>query len=556
MRTITLLPAVLALATALGAAADTITLRTGGKLNGKVVVQDSKQVTLRDTKGSFRTFTRDEISKVEFNDIGTEPPAPKPPKAAPPDGKGTDGTPDAAPDEPAPPATAPKQAPADDAILAITEVLASGTGKDADSARKDALRQAVSQVVGSLVVASDVVANDELIDSKILTYSDGYVEKWEPVGEPTSKDGVVRMKIRAWVRQGKLTKALTDNKVPVKDVDLRSMQGQSETLAQQARSAEEVVDALFEGFPAKLLVAEPLTPVRVSGDESGTVFEVPVRVKVDMAKWKAFVAEAKRVLDPIAEAKGSEAWNTKMAGWYPLAGPTSAPKGRPQQGRPRVDTTEPETIAKGRASYWLTRFIPEPERTSGSITTADFGRRLPGTNVGQNRKRVFAVLDNLGGKLSWWQLPKQAWTRLTSRVPSMALHVQIVDGEGAANSTAIQDWEEEVEDPRPGQPNHTVIRRDAGLGRPLLAVGENRDRADDSCAMTCCIELENNGEWTPLARPSDFMRLALPGAIGFEDTGDASFINPSAIFPFRFRVPGEIASLAPDSKIVVEFVDQ
>jgi len=54
------------------------------------------------------------------------------------------------------------------------------------------------------------------------------------------------------------------------------------------------------------------------------------------------------------------------------------------------------------------------------------------------------------------------------------------------------------------------------------------------------------------------MRIALPGAIGYvnsTDGGPASFINPSAIFPFRFRVPGEIASLAPDSKIVVEFVD-
>ena len=149
---------------------------------------------------------------------------------------------------PAPPQASKRAAPASDDSL--VEVVATGIGNDKEAARKDALREAVAQVVGALVIARAEVNNDELIASKILTYSDGFVEKYVPEGEPTQEGYKTKVTIRAWVRTRKLSEALASNSITVrKNVDLRSLHGQSETLADRARSAVQVVQEAFDGVP-------------------------------------------------------------------------------------------------------------------------------------------------------------------------------------------------------------------------------------------------------------------------------------------------------------------
>ena len=51
----------------------------------------------------------------------------------------------------------------------LVEVVAEGLGNTPDDARKNALRAAVSQVVGMLVVGVDREQNDAVIESKVLT---------------------------------------------------------------------------------------------------------------------------------------------------------------------------------------------------------------------------------------------------------------------------------------------------------------------------------------------------------------------------------------------------
>ena len=543
MRKARLLPVAVSLVLAFTASGDTISLRNGTKVDGTIVdSSDRARVVLRDEKGNFRFFDREDVQGVELNDKGKRKPS-QPAGIAPPSAPASQAT--------------PSQPTATDAAGELSEVIAVGTGSSPESARKDALRQAVSQVVGSLVVASDVVANDELIDSRILTYSDGYVERFETVGDPVSKDGLFKVKVRAWVRQGKLTKALADNKVPVKEVDLRSMQGQSETLAEQARSAEEVVAALFRGYPAKLLVAEPLTPVRIAGDEGGTVFEVPVRVRVDMARWKAFAAEAKRMLDPIAESKGTEAWNIKMAGWYPMAGAGSDPARQGPRGRTAKGSEEPDGIRYARSAFWLQRFVMERDRAGGGIFLSSYsGWQLPTPKVGTELKRVVAILDGLGGKLQWWQLTPDAWNAFTHGEPSMHLRVAIEDATGEAIAIAIQDWSEEQSSSKPGEQSRTVLDQRDGAGRPELMVGE-RNPWSDVWTFGCQLVLSPN-RTVGMSSDGDYLRLLLPAGFGFIEynlPGYANCVAPAVTFPRRFRIPGEIANLAPDSKVVAEFVD-
>jgi hypothetical protein len=526
--------------------ADTVTLRSGAKVDGTIVKSDSNNVTITDIKGNFRTFAREDIAKVETNAAGKKlavPVQPVPPSkpSTPPPAKVDEGAPTPAP--------------------TLTEVIATGVGSTADAARKDALRQAVSQVVGSLVVASVVVANDELIDSKILTYSDGYVERFDPIGEPQSKDGLIRIKIRAWVRQGKLTKALAENRVPVKDVDVRSMQGQSETIADQQRSAAEVVVAVFQGFPNKVLVAEPLTPRRISGDEQQTIFEVPVRIKVDMKKWADWVAEAKRLLDPIAEASGTEAWNTKMAGWYPLSG-TAAPKasGANQskgENREVTESIEEMTARRVRRSIFLNRLVPRDDRSGGAIWIGDghdhFDSGLPKLIAGTEHKRVVAVLDKLGGKVMWWQLPTDPWASLLELEILAEIDVRISDATGESVATRIEGWEEVIEATKPTERDQIVFMARDKVGGQFLSLGSYQA---GFISYNCLVRMGLFGQIG--VDSTTAIHMFVPCAIGWPEDGmmddGTPFFAPTIVLPYRFVIPGDVASLGTELKVEAELI--
>jgi hypothetical protein len=541
--------------------ADTVTLRSGAKVDGTIVKSDSNNVTITDIKSNFRTFAREDMANVETNAAGQKPAVPVQP------------VPPSKPSTP-PPAKVDEAAPTPAPTL--TEVIATGVGSTADSARKDALRQAVSQVVGSLVVASDAVANDELIDSKILTYSDGYVERFEPIGEPQSKDGLVRIKIRAWVRQGKLTKALADNRVPVKDVDVRSMQGQSETIADQQRSAADVVVAVFQGFPNNVLVAEPLTPRRISGDEQQTIFEVPVRIKVDMKKWADWVAEAKRLLDPIAEASGTEAWNTKMAGWYPLSG-TAAPKKtgtNPSEGTRADPTASPqERVAQMvRSSVWLNRLVPREDRSgcAVSIKKSYESSQLPTLNAGNDHKRVVAVLDKLGGKVNWWQLPPDPWESLLGLKIAAEINVRISDATGESVATHLDGWKEVIEATKPTEISRTLFEASDNVGGRFLTVGRT-DSDRGFISYDCRVAMDRNGSLVGSYLFPQAIHLFIPCAYGWPEDGptvrnsdgppvamgeSTPFFAPTIVLPYRFVIPGEVASVGTGLKIEAELVER
>jgi hypothetical protein len=542
--------ALLALGTSFSAAADTVTLRSGAKFNGKVVRQDSSQVILSDTKGNLRTFAYEDIAKVEMNDAGKKAPPPAKPAADP----GTQAPP------PATPASAkPADAEADQAAPKLNMVVAEGVGKDAATATKDALRQAVSQVVGVLVMAKDVVDNDQLISSKILTYSDGYVERYEPIGTPTTSDGLTRVKIKAWVQQGKLSKDLTANAIPVKEVDARSMQGQSDTTADQARSAEELVVALFTDYPAKLLVAEPLEPKRISGDETATTFEVPVRVRIDDGKWKAWVAEAKKVLDPISTKKGTENWNMRMTGWQPLSGPRTAPpstdngktatkpgaKGSKGSGAARGEETADQKQARAlRENPWLERFVPEQERKGGAIAIDEFPAPLAAAT---SARRVLAVLDSIGGKVSWWQLPEEAWAAVGSTIEFPHIDVRLLGTEPDSLAPPISNWTEEISEDRPGARTSTLFSGKSGVGGDRLVI-MNSEFPDAFVWWECALKVSAEGkQWSlPTAERYfyDFTTLLFPGCatvIGMNGFRWHDLcVCPSTIFPFRFSVPKDM----------------
>jgi len=91
----------------------------------------------------------------------------------------------------------------------IVKVAGRGVGSDRTAALNDAYRDAVERAVGMYVDAEQMVKNDELVNDKILTHSDAYIEKCDVVKE-TKDEGLVTVKVLAVVRRGKLTKRMTE----------------------------------------------------------------------------------------------------------------------------------------------------------------------------------------------------------------------------------------------------------------------------------------------------------------------------------------------------------
>ena len=96
------------------------------------------------------------------------------------------------------------------AVPPAQEVVVTGVGTDSETAMQNAFSQAMEQSVGLLVDAETVVKNDRLIRDEILTYSRGYVEKYEVVSR-WQDGGLHHTKIRAVVARDKLVEKLTRN---------------------------------------------------------------------------------------------------------------------------------------------------------------------------------------------------------------------------------------------------------------------------------------------------------------------------------------------------------
>ncbi|GHT01398.1 hypothetical protein FACS1894139_11080 [Planctomycetales bacterium] len=222
------------------------------------------------------------------------------------------------------------------------EVVATGVGKDSDAAVKNALRAAVEQAVGALVDTETLAKNDELVSDQILTYSAGYVQSHQILGEPKTADGLVTVKIRAVVKRNELRKTLKAASIAqVTEVDGQSLFGEAITKIEQQHSAKEIAVAVvkraFTGYP--LNVMEAKLAGKPKYDEQKKQWIVPVEVSVNQAKYKEFTKGVMAALRQVAIS-------SRQGGT-----PTSVETGRAPSLRIRLRRTERRLRAERRLRF-------------------------------------------------------------------------------------------------------------------------------------------------------------------------------------------------------------
>jgi hypothetical protein len=172
----------------------------------------------------------------------------------------------------------------------VKVVVVNGAGTDIESAKKDACREAVRQVVGAYVSSKTQTENDELIEDKVISLSSGFVEKIETLKE-SQADGLVRVRLRATVRISKVLDSLKANRIAVIEVDGGSLGAQLLTTADQKKGEAELIEAAFEGFPAKWFKASPTGKPRLGERGEGSNVTVVVTVTIE-PDYEGFVASA------------------------------------------------------------------------------------------------------------------------------------------------------------------------------------------------------------------------------------------------------------------------
>lgn len=169
-------------------------------------------------------------------------------------------------------------------VPALQEVEATGTGSTENEAFKQAVVDAVRQVVGTLVSAENVIKNDRVIKDEVLTLSNGFVEKVLNQDKTKMDDGTWQMKLKCIVRKGQLYGNLQKARVPTIKFDGVSMFADVVSQLDHQKSSVDMIQNALRTFSPRLVSASisDEKPKIVERNDRETEIEITWRASVNV----------------------------------------------------------------------------------------------------------------------------------------------------------------------------------------------------------------------------------------------------------------------------------
>lgn len=150
-----------------------------------------------------------------------------------------------------------KSEPANNA--SIKEITVTGMGATLESAEKQALASAIRQAVGAYMDSKTIIENEEVIQDRILSVSNAFVEKYEVVGQPKkSSDGLIEITILAKVKTNQVVQALKENNLLSGEVAGQNLWAEASTKVMNAQDAVAMLEAKFPELTKSVLTMTPL----------------------------------------------------------------------------------------------------------------------------------------------------------------------------------------------------------------------------------------------------------------------------------------------------------
>ena len=164
------------------------------------------------------------------------------------------------------------------------EVEATGHGANADEAFKQAVVDAVRQVVGTLVSAENVISNERVIKDEVLTLSNGFVEKVLTQTKYKQDDGTWQVKLKCIIRKGQLYGNLQKANIPTIRFDGVSLFADVVSQIDHQESSVKMIANAFRSVTSDLVSATMVEekPKIVERNDKYTDVTITWRASVDI----------------------------------------------------------------------------------------------------------------------------------------------------------------------------------------------------------------------------------------------------------------------------------
>lgn len=194
----------------------------------------------------------------------------------------------------------------------FVSVKGTGTGITETEALKDAYRDAVETAVGLYVDAEQMVKNDEIVEDKILTQSNAYIESYDVLKKSTA-NGVCTIKILAKVRTKALTMAMSTmmktQTIEVGD-ELQNLYANEVTKKKSGKEGaallKNLLDKLDPGLPLIDVTLADAKPVALYKDVEGNEQKFAYLFKQTISEeryFNEFMPKLREVLTQVAVAE-------------------------------------------------------------------------------------------------------------------------------------------------------------------------------------------------------------------------------------------------------------
>ena len=132
---------------------------------------------------------------------------------------------------------------AEDKAKQDATVIALGYGNTKEQALKNAFSTAVSEYVGVLVDSKEVTKNGKLIEDKILTFSNGYIDKYNMLSSKEQM-GLWEIKISAVIKQQQVLAQI--KRLKIKAINIKNSENRYAKIISQVKSKFDAEDMLID----------------------------------------------------------------------------------------------------------------------------------------------------------------------------------------------------------------------------------------------------------------------------------------------------------------------
>ena len=137
------------------------------------------------------------------------------------------------------------------------EVTAIGVGMTAEDAQKNAIINAVQQVVGLYVDSETFVKNEQLVVDQVLSVSSGFVSSFVVKSPPRKRliDGLFETTIKAVVQKTRVAEQLSKTKIVSVPIDAQDAWAEAFSRLKNAQDGRQLLEKFWPELPLKLLRA-------------------------------------------------------------------------------------------------------------------------------------------------------------------------------------------------------------------------------------------------------------------------------------------------------------